>query len=38
MKAEEFNDYEKACEFCDKTGGQIQWCSYKRKNYWIVWY
>ena len=38
MKSKSFNDYDNACEFCDKVNGQIQWCSYKRKKYWIVWY
>ena len=38
MKSKEFDDYDKACEFRNKVDGQIQWCRYKRKQYWIVWY
>ena len=38
MKGKSFNSYEAACKFRDKVGGQVQWCSYKRKEYWIVWY
>lgn len=38
MNAKQFDDYDKACIFCDKVDGQIQWCSYKCRKYWIVWY
>ena len=38
-----FTDYEKACAFNDKVGGQIQWCRRKGSqnqfhDYWLVWY
>lgn len=38
MKVKEFDNYENACEFCRKVGGQIQWTSYKDKSIWYVWY
>lgn len=38
MKSKTFNNYDDACKFRDRVGGQIQWCSYKRERYWIVWY
>lgn len=38
IKSKSFNDYQEAFIFNDKVNGQIQWCSYKHKKYWIVWY
>lgn len=38
MKTKIFNDYEKACVFCDEVDGQIQWCFYNGDQYWIVWF
>ena len=38
MRGKQFNDYMKAVRFCDNVDGQIQWCSDKGKDYWIVWY
>lgn len=38
MRIKEFDDYEKACKFRDKVKGQTQWCLYKGKEYWRVWY
>lgn len=38
MRVRSFEDYEKACEFRDKVGGQTQWSRYKCKPIWYVWY
>lgn len=38
MRCKEFNNYNDASLFRDKTDGQIEWCKYKGKPYWIVWY
>ena len=38
MKSKSFDNYQEACTFNDKVNGQIQWCTYKCKKYWIVWY
>lgn len=38
MKVKEFDNYEKACKFRDRVGGQIQWTPYKGKQLWYVWY
>lgn len=38
MKTKVFRNYEKACEFQDKVGGQIQWGSDKGEYYWTVWW
>lgn len=38
MNVKEFSNYDKACEFRDKVGGQVEWSSYKGKSLWYVWY
>lgn len=38
MNVKEFSNYDKACEFRDKVGGQVEWSSYKGKPLWYVWY
>ena len=38
MRVKEFSNYDKACEFRDKVGGQVEWSSYKGKPLWYVWY
>ena len=38
MKVKEFTDYEKACAFRGKVGGQTQHTSYKGKPLYYVWY
>ena len=38
MKSKEFSDYEKACAFQEKNGGQIEWCGWRGKRFWRVWY
>lgn len=38
MKAKEFKDYDKACKFRDKVGGQIQHNESKNEIHYLVWY
>ena len=38
MNVKEFSDYDKACEFREKVGGQVEWSSYKGNPLWYVWY
>ena len=38
MEAKTFSKYESACSFRDKVDGQIEWCRYRGKSHWIVWY
>lgn len=38
MDVKEFSNYDKACEFRDKVGGQVQWSAHKGKQLWHVWY
>ena len=33
MNVKEFSNYNKACEFRDKVGGQVEWSSYKANRY-----
>ena len=38
MKSKEFSNYEKACAFRDKVGGQTEWVKWKGRRFWCVWY